>query len=58
MDGGTTSTSGWAVALFLAGFTILGTAAIGGGLLSLIAGAAVLFISAGLFKAARAKEAV
>ena len=53
---GTTSTSGWAVFWFLLGFTILGTAAIGGGLLSLIAGAAILIYSAAVFKAARQKE--
>ena len=58
MDGGTTKLSGWAVFWFLAGFTILGTAPIGGGIVSLIAGAVVLFISAGLFKAARAKEGI
>ena len=58
MDGGTTKLSGWAVFWFLTGFTILATAAIGGGILSLIAGAVVLVISAGLFKAARAKEGV
>ena len=44
--------------VFLAGFTILGTMAIGGGLLSLIAGVVVHFISVGLFKAAREKEGV
>ena len=58
MDGGTTKTSGWAVFLFLMGFTTLVTAAIGGGFLSLIAGAVILFISVGLFKVAREKEGV
>lgn len=53
---GTTKTSGWAVFWFLLGFTILGTAAAGGGTLSLLAGAAVLIASGFLFKAARAKE--
>ena len=53
---GTTSTSGWAVFWFLLGFTILGTAGIGGGPLSLLAGTAVLVMSGVLFKAARAKE--
>ncbi len=53
---GTTKSSGWALFWFLIGFTILGTAAAGGGLLSLIAGAVVIVFSAVLFKAARAKE--
>ena len=53
---GTTSTSGWAVFWFLAGFTVLGTAAIGGGVLSAIGGAAVLGVSAYLFRQARIKE--
>ena len=53
---GTTSTSGWAVLWFLLGFTILGTAGIGGGILSLLGGTAVIVMSAMLFKAARAKE--
>ena len=56
MDGGTTKTSGWAVFLFLAGFTILATLAIGGGALSLIGGVGTLGASAILFKAAREKE--
>ena len=56
MDGGTTSLSGWGVFWFLLGFTILGTAAIGGGLLSLIGGIVTLAISVLTFKAARAKE--
>ena len=58
MDGGTTKVSGWAVFWFLTGFTILGTAAVGGGILSLVVGAVVIAISAGLFKAAREKESV
>ena len=58
MDGGTTKTSGWAVFWFLAGFTILGLSAIGGGVLALIAGAVMLVYSAVLFKSARQKEAV
>ena len=53
---GTTSTSGWALFWFLLGFIILGTAGIGGGLLSWIGGAAVIVLSGALFKAARAKE--
>ena len=56
MDGGTTKTSGWAVFWFLTGFTILGTAAIGGGVLSLIGTIVTLGLSAVLFKAAREKE--
>ena len=58
MDGGTTKTSGWAVFAFLLGFTILGTVAIGGGALSLIAGVITMGISVILFKSAREKEAV
>ncbi len=57
MDGGTTKLSGLALFLFLMGFTILGLTAIGGGVLSLITGAAVWVLSAILFKAARQKEA-
>ena len=58
MDGGTTKLSGWAVFLFLLGFTTLGLTAIGGGALSLIAGSAILVLSAMLFKSARQKEAI
>ena len=54
---GTTATSGWAVLWFLVGFTVLGTAAIGGGVLSLLGGIAMLAWSVVLFRAARAKEA-
>ena len=53
---GTTATSGWAVLWFLLGFTVLGTAAAGGGLLSLLGGAALIIYSGVLFGAARAKE--
>ena len=53
---GTTSTSGWAVFLFLVGFTVLGTAAIGGGALSAIGGAAIIGVSCFLFRQARIKE--
>ena len=56
MDGGTTKTSGWGVFLFLLGFTILGTATIGGGTISVIAGAAILLASVFVFKVAREKE--
>ncbi len=58
MDGGTTKLSGWAVFWFLLGFTILGTAAAGGGALSLIAGITILIYSVVLFKVAREKEAI
>jgi len=54
--GGTTSGSGWALFLFLLGFTILGTVAIGGGGIGLIAGIFVIGVSLGIFKAIRAKE--
>ena len=53
---GTTALSGWALFWFLLGFTILGTAGTGGGILSLLAGTAVIVLSGVLFKAARAKE--
>ena len=53
---GTTATSGWAVFWFLVGFTLLGTAGAGGGVLSLLGGAAVIVMSGVLFQAARAKE--
>ena len=53
---GTTSTSGWALFWFLLGFTILGTAGIGGGIASFGAGAAVIAFSAFLFRSARVKE--
>jgi hypothetical protein len=56
--GGTTSTSGWALFVFLIGFTVLGTAAIGGGALSLIAGIALIIGSGFLFQAARKKEEI
>ena len=54
--GGTTKESGWALLWFLLGFTILGTAATGGGVLSLIAGFVVIGVSLGMFKVVRAKE--
>ena len=53
---GTTSTSGWAFFWFMLGFTVLGTAAIGGGFISLLVGAGLIIYSGILFKAARAKE--
>ncbi len=58
MDGETTKLSGWGVGIFLLGFTVLAGAAIGGGALSLIGGAALLIVSALVFKAAREKETV
>jgi hypothetical protein len=53
---GTTSTSGWALFWFLLGFTILGTAFIGGGVIAALAGTGVIVYSGVLFKAARLKE--
>ena len=53
---GTTSTSGWAVLWTLLGFTVLGTAGIGVGFLSVLGGGVLLVIAAVLFSAARAKE--
>ena len=53
---GTTSTSGWGVFWFILGFTILGTAAIGGGFISFLAGAGLIIFSGIVLKAARAKE--
>ena len=54
--GGTTKGSGWALFWFLLGFTILGTAAAGGGVISLVAGIAVIGMSFVMFKAIRATE--
>ena len=56
MNVGTTKASGWALFWFLIGFTILGTAAAGGGIIGLIVGAVILVISAGAFRAARKIE--
>ena len=53
---GTTTTSGWAMLWFLLGFTVLGTAAVGGGILSVAGGVALIGLSWTLFSAARAKE--
>ena len=53
---GTTATSGWAMLWFLLGFTTLGTAAIGGGVLSFAGGVALIGFAWTLFSAARAKE--
>ncbi len=55
--GGTTKYSGIALALFLLAFTIIGTAAVGGGLISILAGSAIAIVSAMVFKSARVKEA-
>ena len=54
--GGTTKESGWALFWFLLGFTVLGTAAAGGGMISLITGLVVIGMSFVMFKAVRAKE--
>ena len=53
---GTTKYSGIALALFLLAFTIIGTAAIGGGLISILSGSALAVVSAVIFKSARVKE--
>ena len=53
---GTTKTSGWAVFWFILGFTVLGTAAIGAGMMGILGGAAMIIYSGVLFKAARLKE--
>ena len=55
---GTTKTSGWALFLFLVGFTFVWTPAVGGGILGFAAGAAMIGYSCVLFKAARAKEEI
>ena len=54
--GGTTKGSGWALFWFLLGFTILGSAFAGGGVISLIAGIAVIGMSFVMFKSIRATE--
>jgi hypothetical protein len=54
--GGTTKGSGWALFWFLLGFTILGSAFAGGGMISLIAGIALIGASFVMFKAVRATE--
>ena len=54
--GGTTRGSGWALFWFLLGFTILGTAAVGGGIVSLIAGFLLIGTAFAQFKALRATE--
>lgn len=54
--GGTTKGSGWALFWFLLGFTVLGTAGVGGGLLSVVAGFVVIGMSLLMFKAVRAEE--
>ena len=56
--GGTTKGSGWALFVFLLGFTILSTAAAGGGVISLTAGIAVIGASLAMFKAVRVKEEI
>ena len=54
--GGTTKESGWALFWFLLGFTILGTAGAGTGMLGLVAGIVVIGISFVMFKNIRVKE--
>ncbi len=54
--GGTTKGSGWALFWFLLGFTVLGTAAVGGGIVSVIAGVVLIGWSFAQFKAVRATE--
>lgn len=53
---GTTAKSGWALFCFLLGFTVLGSAGAGGGVLSLLAGIGIIVFSGVLFKAARPVE--
>ena len=53
---GTTSVSGWALLIFLVGFTTLGTAAIGSGVLGFLGGVVLIVISGILFKSVRPKE--
>jgi len=55
---GTTKTSGWALFWFLTGFMIIWTPVVGGGVVGLVAGAAMIGYSSILFKSARAKEEV
>lgn len=53
---GTTSTSGWATFWFILGFTVLGTSAVGAGVMGLLGGGALIGYSVYLFKVARTKE--
>lgn len=53
---GTTKTSGWALFWFLLGFTTLGTAAIGGGFLSILGGIGLIGLSSVMFIGVREKE--
>lgn len=53
---GTTKTSGWALFLFLAGFTFIWTPTVGGGILGFLVGAALIGYSAIVFKGVRPKE--
>ena len=55
---GTTRTSGLALFWFLLGFTILFTAKVGGGMISLLVGSAVIAFSGILFRVARREEGV
>ncbi len=54
--GGTTKGSGWALFWFLLGFTVLGTAAIGGGVLSVVVGLGLIAMAFALFKSVKATE--
>ncbi len=54
--GGTTKDSGWALFWFLLGFTIFGSAAAGGGVISFCAGFVLMAMSFAKFKAIRVKE--
>lgn len=55
---GTTSTSGWALFWFLLGFTVLGTAAIGTGVIGILVGVGIIGYSGVLFRKARTEEGV
>ena len=54
--GGTTKASGWALFWFLLGFTLLGTAAAGTGMIGLAGGIALIGMSFIMFKSIRVKE--
>lgn len=53
---GTTKQSGWAVFMFLTGFTLVFTPTVGGGIIGFLAGAGLIGYSLVLFKAVRPKE--
>ncbi len=54
--GGTTKASGWALFWFLLGFTVLGSAAAGTGVIGLAAGLVLIGWSFIMFKGIRATE--